>query len=65
MLCNISLTVVQQSTRIDALYFSADLEIAVWATQFCVIIHHSAAQQLRRAQFRQGFFERRVNELDL
>ncbi len=34
----ISLTVVQQSGRIVTWYFSAAFEIAVWVTQFCVII---------------------------
>jgi hypothetical protein len=29
---------VQQSGRIATLYFSADFEIAVWVTQFCVIM---------------------------
>ena len=33
-----SLTVVQQSTKIETLYFSADLEIAVCVTQFWVIM---------------------------
>lgn len=38
MLYSISVTVVQQSTKIETLYFSADLEMAVWVTQVCVIM---------------------------
>jgi len=38
MRCRISLTVVEQSGRIVTLYFSADFEIAVCVTQFCVIM---------------------------
>ena len=38
MRCSISFTVVQQSVRIDTLYFSAEREMAVWVTQFWVIM---------------------------
>jgi pyrimidine deaminase RibD-like protein len=40
--CRISLTVVQQSGKIVMPYFSAALEIAVWVTQFWVIIPHTS-----------------------
>lgn len=36
--CSISETVVHKSGKIATSYFSAEREIAVWVTQFCVIM---------------------------